>query len=177
MSAGRSVNSNNKHWGTPKHIVDKVKYFFNDIIELDPCSNEFSIVNAKNEFLLPETDGLKKDWNYSTIFVNPPYGSDRERKTTIKDWFKKAVETHKLYKSEIIMLVPVATNTSHWKEYVFPHANTICFVRDSRLKFLENGKEGGKGAPMACCLIYYGNAGFYFKKIFESIGNSLYVND
>jgi hypothetical protein len=33
----------------------------------------------------PDTLDLKEDWNFPTIYINPPYGSDRERKTTIKN--------------------------------------------------------------------------------------------
>ena len=79
MSAGRTVNAQNQSWGTPKKYVDAVKRFFGGNISLDPCSNEFSIVNAIVEYRLPNKDGLKESWNFPTIYVNPPYGSDRER--------------------------------------------------------------------------------------------------
>lgn len=147
MSAGRTVNSKSLTWGTPKKYVRAVKEVFGGTIELDPCSNEFSIVNAKTEYSLPKKDGLKEDWKYETIYVNPPYGSDRERGTTIKNWLAKCALTRNKYNSEILALVPVATNTGHWKQSVFGQANAICFLYDTRLKFLENGKDVGKGAP------------------------------
>ena len=84
-----------------------------DNIELDPCSNEFSIVKSNIKFTLPMNDGLLSEWNFKTIFVNPPYGADRERGTTIKDWLRKCADAHKIYGSEILALIPVATNTSH----------------------------------------------------------------
>lgn len=89
MSAGRSVNSQSQTWGTPKKYVDAVKRFFGGSIALDPCSNEYSIVHAQTEYMLPEHDGLKQPWEFSTIYVNPPYGADRERGTTIKNWLAK----------------------------------------------------------------------------------------
>jgi hypothetical protein len=61
------------------------------------------------------------------------------------------------HKSEVLALVPVATNTRHWKDYVFGQAAAICFLYDTRLKFLVNGRDGGKGAPMSCAMIYWGN--------------------
>lgn len=157
MSAGRTVNSKSLTWGTPKKYVRAVKEVFGGSIKLDPCSNEYSIVNAETEFRLPKNDGLKEDWNYSTIYVNPPYGSDRERGTTIKNWLAKCALTKNKYNSEVLALVPVATNTGHWKQSVFGQANAICFLYDTRLKFLENGKDVGKGAPMSCCMIYWGD--------------------
>lgn len=170
MSAGRKINTQSTNWGTPKKYVDIVTSFFGNNIDLDPCSNQYSIVNAKVEYRLPEQDGLKESWNYPTIYVNPPYGKDKERKTSIRDWLKKCAITNEQLLSEILLLVPVATNTSHWKQYVFPKANSICFLADTRLKFLENGEDIGKGAPMACAMIYYGYYSVKFEKCFSPYG-------
>lgn len=170
MSAGRSVNSQSQSWGTPQKYVDAIKKFFGGRISLDPCSNEYSIVNAETEFMLPQNDGLKKTWNYPTIYINPPYGSDRQRGTTIKDWLAKCAFTHNEYGSEILALVPVATNTGHWKQSVFGQARAICFLYDTRLRFLENGKDVGKGAPMACAMIYWGVDYNSFHDVFMEFG-------
>ncbi len=47
MSAGRTVNSQSQTWGTPIKYVKAIKEFFGGKIDLDPCSNEYSIVNAE----------------------------------------------------------------------------------------------------------------------------------
>jgi len=164
MSAGRTVNSQSQSWGTPHKYVKAIKEFFGGSISLDPCSNEYSVVNAETEFLLPKNDGLQEKWNYPTIYVNPPYGADRTRGTTIKDWLAKCASSHIEYGAEILALVPVATNTRHWKQSVFGKAKAICFLYDTRLKFLVNGNGGGKGAPMACAMIYWGRN---YKKFYE----------
>ena len=39
----------------------------------------------------------------------------------------------------------------------FGQAEAICFLYDTRLRFLEDGVDRGKGAPMACCLVYWGD--------------------
>jgi hypothetical protein len=169
MSAGRTVNSQSLSWGTPIKYVEAVKKFFGGSISLDPCSNEHSIVNAETEFLLPR-DGLKENWNYPSIYINPPYGSDRERGTTIKNWLTKCALTHSEFGSEILALIPIAANTSHWKENVFGKAKAICFLYDTRLKFLENGLDTGKGAPMACCIVYWGTDYKRFFKTFIQFG-------
>jgi hypothetical protein len=127
-------------------------------------------VQAEVEYRLPEHDGLKESWNYPTVFVNPPYGADRERGTTIKDWLVRCANTHREYGSDVIALVPVATNTSHWKKCVFGIADAICFLYDTRLRFLENGQDTGKGAPMACCMIYWGKDIKGFKENFLRYG-------
>ncbi len=170
MSAGRTVNSQSQSWGTPQKYITAIKYFFGGSIALDPCSNEYSIVHAETEFMLPENDGLREEWNFPTIYMNPPYGADRERGTTIKNWLVKCFLTHKKYGSEILALVPVATNTAHWKNSVFGQAKAVCFLYDTRLKFLENGSGAGKGAPMACAMVYWGEDYEKFYDVFIEYG-------
>jgi hypothetical protein len=177
MSAGRTVNTQSQSWGTPLKYVKAVKSFFGGSISLDPCSNEYSIVNAETEYILPKNDGLKEDWNFPTIYINPPYGSDRERKTTIKNWLAKCALTHSKYKSEILALIPVATNTSHWKQSIFGEATAICFLYDTRLKFLENGLDIGKGAPMSCCIVYWGNDYEKFYDLFIEHGAVINISN
>lgn len=170
MTAGRKVVGQNQDWGTPRKYVDAVREFFGGTINLDPCSNHYSIVNARVEYCLPIHDGLRDSWNFPTIYVNPPYGIDREHGTTIKDWLRKCEEAHRLYKSEVIALVPVATNTSHWKKYVYGKATAVCFLFDTRLRFLVNGKDAGKGAPMSCAMIYWGRNFEHFSEVFMCFG-------
>lgn len=177
MTAGRHVNTQSQSWCTPPKYVNAIKKFWNGSIKLDPCSNEHSIVKAETEFRLPETDGLKEEWNFETVYVNPPYGSDRERGTTIKDWLAKCCSTAEKYNSEIIALIPVAPNTTHWKKHIFGKASAICFLYDTRLKFLVDGLDGGKGAPMACCLVYWGNQIDKFYDNFLEYGAVVNISD
>lgn len=156
MTAGRNVNTKSKDWCTPKKYVEAVKKVFGGSIHLDPASNEYSIVKAIVEYSLPHKDGLKESWNYPTIYLNPPYGLDKERGTSIKEWLERCAKAHETHGSEVIALVPVATNTGHWKKSVYGRARAICFLFDTRLKFLENGNNTGKGAPMSCAMIYWG---------------------
>jgi len=170
MSAGRKINTLNKNWGTPFKYVEAVKKVFGGTIYLDPCSNKYSIVKAKTEYSLPEHDGLKESWNFPTIYVNPPYGIDRERGTTIKNWLAKCAQAYNEYHSQVLALVPIAANTTHWKKYVFTKAKAICFLYDTRLRFLENGNDTGKGAPMACAMIYWGDNYQKFYEVFIEHG-------
>jgi len=176
MSAGRQSVTTNKDWCTPLKYVDAVKRIWGGKIDLDPCSSIYSVVDAVTEFLLPENDGLFEEWDYPTVYVNPPYGNDKERGTTIRNWFKKISITYKRFNNEIIALVPVATNTSHWKKYVYPIASSICFLYDTRLKFIIEGTDDNKGAPMSCCMIYYGSNPTSFMEVFSSFGAVLPLN-
>ena len=173
MSAGRQSITNNKDWCTPIKYVEAVKRVWDGKIDLDPCSSIYSVVNATTEFLLPEKDGLLEEWDYPTVYINPPYGNDKERGTTIRDWFRKIATSYQKYDNEMIALVPVATNTSHWKKYVYPVASSICFLYDTRLKFIIEGTDDNKGAPMSCCAIYYGCDPSLFMEVFSAFGATI----
>ena len=166
MSAGRKNNADKKDWNTPPKYITPITEFFGGKIDLDPCSNENSMVNAEKEFIYPYQNGLTDKWEGKTIFVNPPYG--RDKGNTLYDWLDKSIKC--LPESEIIFLIPVATNTKHFKEIIFKQYNMICFLSDTRLKFYNGGNEDKKGAPMACCLCYKGNRLDEFKQIFEPYG-------
>jgi len=156
MTAGRNVNTGSVHWNTPPKYVQPVKKVLG-VIELDPCSNIGSIVKATTELY---ENGLDIDWNqYNTIFVNPPYGRG------IYNWLEKCYDA----KGEVIALIPVATNTKHWKDFVFK-ADSICFLGDTRLKFMINGSTNNKGASMACCMVYWGSNHESFNKTFSDYG-------
>ena len=77
---------------------------------------------------------------------------------------------NKEFKSEVLALVPVATNTGHWKNNVFGKATGVCFLYDTRLRFLVNGQNGGKGAPMSCAMIYWGRDFDRFLSLFDKFG-------
>lgn len=169
MTAGRTVLANSRDWCTPPKYVKAVQQALGRI-HLDPCSNEWSIVDAETSWKLPDTDGLRAEWSFPTIYVNPPYGTDYERGTRIIDWLKKCAEASNVYKSQVIALVPVAANTKHWKLYVWPMAAAICFLYDTRLRFLVEGRDDGKGAPMACAAIYWGSNKHRFAEVFKEHG-------
>jgi hypothetical protein len=170
VTAGRTVNSQSVDWCTPQKYVDAVKRVFGGRIALDPCSNQWSLVGAETQYCLPEHDGLRESWDFPTIYVNPPYGADKERGTTIKHWLYKCAQAHKHYGAEVLALVPVATNTRHWKEYVWGRATAVCFLYDTRLRFLVEGKDEGKGAPMSCAMIYWNKNIDKFLEVFTDFG-------
>ena len=170
MTAGRKIRSQNQDWGTPQKYADAVREVFGGIIHLDPCSNECSLVHALVEYCLPYHNGFSESWDFPTIYVNPPYGIDYEHRTTIKDWLRKCEEASRIFGSEVLALVPVATNTGHWKKYVYGKATGICFLYDTRLRFLVNGQDSGKGAPMSCAMIYWGRCFNKFSDVFMPFG-------
>ncbi len=126
--------------------------------------------NAKVEYRLPVKDGLLEPRDTDTIYVNPPYGRDRDRGTGIIDWLRRCSEANARRGAEVLTLAPVATNTRHWKPFVFGSAAAAAFLCDTRLRFLVDGKEGGKGAPMSCATVCWGARYADFEKTFIRYG-------
>jgi hypothetical protein len=170
VSAGRTVNSLRQDWRTPQKYATAIADFFGGDVDLDPCGARESLIRAKRQYLLPQDDGLRDSWDFPAIFVNPPYGADRQRGTTIRDWLRRCAEASENYGSEVVALVPIAANTSHWKLYVWPKARGIIFLYDTRLKFEVSDPEVDKGAPMACSLIYWGQRASSFRERFCEFG-------
>jgi hypothetical protein len=169
MTAGRQSVTETKDWCTPPALLASVRRTFGGDIDLDPCSNAHSVVGARVSYELPEHDGLAESWDYQRIYVNPPYGSDQQRGTRILDWFARIAEAAAAG-SEVIALVPVATNTSHWKRFVYPRAAAVCFLYEPRVKFYIAGRPDHKGAPMSCAVIYYGCDLDAFSEAFRAHG-------
>ena len=171
MTAGRSnSDQRSRHWCTPGKYVDAIRHFFGGAIDLDPCSNRHSQVGARVEYRLPRSDGLAAPWSYRRIYVNPPYGADRQRGTRIADWLARCLAAHREHAAAVLALVPVAVNTRHWKDSVWGQAAAICFLADTRLKFAIPGQDDSKGAPMACAMIYWGRRVRRFESVFRAHG-------
>ncbi len=90
--------------------------------------------------------------------------------TGIRNWLQKYRDANTDDESEIIALVPFAPNTRHWKDGGFGAAAGVAFLHDTRLRVLVDRKEGGKGVPMACAMIYWGNRYKRFEEIFLPYG-------
>ncbi len=176
MEAGRKSISTKKDWNTPIKYVNAIVSFFKEIgyeIELDPATNHNSLIPAKTKYILP-VDGLNESWDFKSIYINSPFGSDKERKTNLKSWIKKAYDTNKNFGSEILILLPCSLNTKHFQEIIFTIKNGgVCFLKDSRLRFLDssnNNNEDKKGAPIGMCMVYMGLHYAVFEKIFKEFG-------
>ena len=131
-------SSKSDEWGTPKDFFRKLDVIYN--FTLDPCSTP---QNAKcKNFYTMEDDGLEKDWEGETVFVNPPYSK-------IKDWVLKCHRESLKPNTTVVMLIPSRTDTKWWHQYCMA-AHQILFVK-GRLKF-----EGGEhAAPFPSAVVVF----------------------
>ena len=168
-------SGSSQEWCTPPKYVAAVREFFGGAVSLDPCSNNYSTVNADVEWRLPSVDGLRMEWDYPTVFVNPPYGRDPNRGTTIYDWLRRCADARYSHGSEVLALVPVATNTRHWKHFVFGKASAVAFLHDTRLRFCIDGYPSDKGSPRPCAMVYWGANITCFGEVFARYGEVVHL--
>jgi len=117
-------SSKTDEWATPQEFFDKLNWRFGPF-DLDPCANPHNTKCAN--FFTEAEDGLSKNWEGFTTFVNPPYGRG------IDKWIKKAFDESRKEQTRVVMLIPARTDTKYWHQYVM-RADEVYFLK-GRLKF------------------------------------------
>ena len=137
-------SSKSNEWETPQDLYDKLDEEFG--FTLDPCATPKTAKCEK--YFTKDDDGLSKNWEGETVFMNPPYGRD------IKHWIKKAYEEGQKPKTTVVCLIPSRTDTKYWHDYCMKAWN-IHFVK-GRLKF-KNDNAGNNSAPFPSAVIVFKN--------------------
>ena len=158
-----------EHWTTPKHVLDRVRKV--GVIELDPCSNEASEVNARGSWRglkHASCDGLFEPWGLGLVFVNPPYGR------ALGDWTKK-ISAEGTAGAEIIALLPASMGPAWMHDNVLASAHAMLLVR-GRLKFGNPPPTGSSSSTFDNLIAYWGRRTDAFCDAFEDMGHLSLLN-
>jgi hypothetical protein len=181
------------HWNTTRWLLDIILRFWPEGIDVDPCSNENSVVPARVRYdgSALELDGLKQSWRGEAppgrdakSFANPPYSD-------VKPWYVKAA-TEALgrdeQRCEVLLLVNVTTSTEAWNKYrprmpatsfddelelcrrgaaALPRSSAVGFF-NSRISFLDAGVPV-KGNAYEQMILYWGRRVAEFRDHFEEV--------
>jgi hypothetical protein len=136
------AQSKNVDWYTPKYIFDALNIDF----DLDPCSPplERYKTRAKHHYILPESDGLQKDW-FGKVWCNPPYGRGE-----IVKWVKKIYEHN-----NGILITHVTALPNKWFHTYFDRITAICFIK-GRVNFINGLGQSAGASPQGQMLICFG---------------------
>jgi len=134
---GLMFSSKSNDWATPQDFYNQLDAEFE--FTLDPCASQSSAKCAS--FYTADDDGLSKDWEGHTVFMNPPYG----RK--IGNWIQKAYEEGEKSNTRVVALIPARTDTKYWHNYCMK-ATEIRFVK-GRLKFGQGNTKNSAPFPSA----------------------------
>ena len=133
-------SSKTGEWATPQDFFDKLSWRFGPF-DLDPCADA---TNTKcQNFFTEAEDGLVKDWEGFTSFINPPYGRG------IENWIKKGYEESRKEGTRVVMLIPSRTDTKYWHQYVMK-ADEVYFIK-GRLKFGDSANS----APFPSAVVVF----------------------
>ena len=124
-----TMSSDRPDWNTPPEIMQLLHAGWPHGVDLDPCSNAGSIVEAKRSYT-EDDDGLAQPWKVDEqglIYVNPPYGKPL---MLWADKIQREISKH----HTIVTLVPSRTDTLWWRKLT-ENAYCVIFLA-GRLRFL-----------------------------------------
>jgi len=155
------MSSADQTWNTPDWFIERLRSALGPI-GLDPCSNEWSVVNAATEFRFDHgQDGLALPWRgHGLTFVNSPFGR------ALFAWADKWSSDG----DEVVALEPSRTDTAWWQLAVTRCAAYVQWR--GRFEFrLRTGKRGN--APFPSTVFYYGSRTDAFLAEFARSGHAV----
>lgn len=146
-------------WCTPPDVADPL-YDFMGVVDLDPCSNDRSVVRAKQRY---ESGGLVLPWK-RTVYQNHPYSAN-------DDWSKKAQHEMDVARrvSELVILCMTATSTYWWRRLMKRTKRNPRVLLTKRLLFLGPEGKPVDSSRFEPALIYYGSRHSAFDKHFAHL--------
>jgi hypothetical protein len=128
-------------WLTPREILNALGEF-----DLDPCAapSPRPWPTAKRHVELPE-DGLLLPW-HGRVWLNPPFSSEQ------RHFFMAKMADHQ----NGIMLIPAATETLPFAEFVWKSASSVCFLFKRPCFCFPSGRQSVKNSGCSMCLVAYG---------------------
>lgn len=146
-------------WNTPKEIVNDVLLFFDNNLDLDPCSDSKENPNVPaNTIYTEETDGLSHPWIARSVFMNHPYSES-------KKWIPYAAHQYECGNAkELVLLVKLDVSTKWWNSI----AKYPWIAVNKRLKF----GTSSSAAPFQSAIVYLGKDVGTFIDIFNKYGTA-----
>ena len=156
-------NRDSDSWYTPRKYIEAVTDVLG-IIELDPYSSEYAnnVINATVFYTLENPSDLK-EWNYKTVWMNPPYSSGG-----IKQAVSKFVEEYQKYKFEAIVLTNNATETK-WFQALTELSSAMCFT-NHRISFETVDGKNKSNNTRGQVFFYFGSNVSGFISSFSRFG-------
>ena len=113
---------------------------------LDTCCSEENIP-AQRYYINREKDGLKEPWDcYS--WCNPPFNECAK-------WVEKAYNEYKERGCNIVMLLPVRTETAYWHKYILNNPDVDIVWLRKGYKFLDKDNQEMGVFKNALALVFF----------------------
>lgn len=156
-------------WCSPPEITEPLAEFFGGPVDVDPCSNPRSLVQARRSF---HRGGLVLPWRYApssarTVYQNDPYSQ-------AAPWTSKAL--HEIATGNVVELVRLSmmsTSTQWWEDMCNFHNRNPRILGLRRLAFLDPDAHDPLATRESCrfepALTYFGPRTLAFTRAFAHL--------
>ena len=160
---GMNKDSGHQEWYTPSWLIERVRRFYDDKLDLDPASDESAnqMVGA-DTFYTREDDGLQKEW-FGNVWLNHPYGRKEN-----DQWSNKIIHA-RWEGADQVTGICYASTSEKWCNRIITTADVICFI-SGRIKFIDarTGEPGGS-SQKGSMIYYYGPEPKKFVRNFDGV--------
>jgi hypothetical protein len=152
------VPMNSDSWCTPPEISVPLERFWG-YADLDPCSNDRSIIKAHTAY----TElGLMLPWKRKT-WQNHPY-------STNEPWADKAIYEMRIGNvEELVVLCMLAASTGWWQKFMVKPRRNPRVICTKRIKFIGPDRVQMDSSRFEPVLIYYGKHVAKFDREFKGV--------
>lgn len=115
-------------WATPLWAFLYAEYYWQIRFDLDTCAlpNNAKVKN----FISPEQDTLKTNWNGKYCWMNPPYSNPLP-------FVLRAIQQSVLHNKTVVILLNVDTSTK-WFDMCIRNAKEIVYITNGRIPFINS---------------------------------------
>ncbi len=142
MKAHQRTVGKNDEWLTPPEILKALGDF-----DLDPCAPAVRPWSTAKEHISPPEDGLRYTWA-GRVWLNPPFNR------YARPYWMQAMAEH----GNGVMLIPAATETEAFYDYVWDKADAVCFVKTRPHFYDVAGKRAKANCGCSIALVAYGRS-------------------
>lgn len=172
MKAKHSLRSDS--WGTPGHVLDRVRLIMN-VIDFDPASShEFNLQVRAYRFLTAKDDGLTAEWPVGNVYCNPPGGKRGNRSMTQLFWSRLMQHRADGNLVEAIFMASSLEAMQSTQGRGVPSIAEFMFcIPAKRLAFVSPGGLPGLAPAHSNCIVYVPgiiDSSAEFKKEFSTLG-------
>lgn len=155
---GTGEKMTSDEWCSPSEVSDPLFEFWG-VADGDPCSNDRSIIKARERYTW---GGLVRPW-WEHSYANWPYSQN-------EPWSQKAVYEMKCRNvHELVVLCMFAASTVWWQRMMTAPRRNPRVIATKRLKFLGPDGKPVDSSRFEPALIYYGPNVKKFDRCFSSI--------
>lgn len=134
-------------------------------VDLDPCSNPWSVVNAQVSYSFDRGEnGLELPWldSEGLVWVNPPYG-----RGMVRQWVEACIDEHWSNPRQDILLIVKCDPGVKWFQYAREHC--CAWANPYKRIAFDRGTDDGNSADFSSTIFYWGERLVPFLRMMDGV--------